>query len=126
MFTRNNVSVERPAERRLRAAQDEDSRKLMGRISLRALALAAIVAASGCGGLGWYRAAGDLPGVAPSDYAFYDFCGVSSQLYPASPAQIESSAIQALGDLGFRIEAPPAKLSPGESRIQAKTPDGRP
>ena len=88
---------------------------------------AAVVCFSlGCGGLGWYRAAGDLPGVAPSDYAFYDFCGVSSQLYPASPSQIETSAVEALGDLGFRLEAPAARLPAGESTILAKTPDGRP
>jgi hypothetical protein len=98
----------------------------MGRISLLVAVVAYIASASGCSALGWYRAAGDLPGVAPSDYAFYDFCGVSSQLYPASPSQIESSAIEALGDLGFRMEAPPTHLAGGESKIRAKTPDGRP
>ena len=98
----------------------------MGRISLLVAAVVCIASASGCGGLGWYRAAGELPGIAPTDYAFYDFCGVSSQLYPASPSQIESSAVEALGDLGFRLEGPPARLPDGESKIEAKTPDGRP
>ena len=69
---------------------------------------------------------GHLPGVAPTDYAFYNFCDVASQLYPASPSQIESSTIEALGDLGFQLEEPPAHLPSGESTIIAKTPDGRP
>jgi hypothetical protein len=90
------------------------------------VAVVCIASASGCGGLGWYRAAGELPGIAPTDYAFYNFCGVSSQLYPASPSQIESSAVEALGDLGFLIGGPPAHLPTGEAKIQAKTPDGRP
>jgi hypothetical protein len=98
----------------------------MRRSSLLIAAVACIASTSGCGGLGWYRAAGELPGVAPTDYAFYDFWGVSSQLYPASPSQIESSAVEALGDLGFRLEAPPARSQGGESKIRARTPDGRP
>jgi hypothetical protein len=98
----------------------------MRRISLQIATIVCALSACGCGGLGWYRAAGELPGVAPSDYAFYNFCGLSSQLYPAAPAQIESSAMQALGDLGFRIMEPPADLPTGESTILAKTPDGRP
>jgi hypothetical protein len=104
----------------------EESLWFMGRISLLGAAVVCMASASGCGGLGWYRAAGELPGVAPTDYAFWTFCGVSSQLYPASPSQIESSAIEALGDLGFRIEEPPAHLPAGESTIRAKTEDGRP
>jgi hypothetical protein len=99
---------------------------MMRRISWLIAAIACIASTSGCGGLGWYRAAGELPGVAPTDYAFYDFCGVSSQLYPASPSQIESSAVEALGELGFRLGPPPAHLEGGESKIEAKTPDGRP
>jgi hypothetical protein len=98
----------------------------MGRISLLVAAVVCTAFPSGCGGLGWYRAAGELPGVAPTDYAFYNFCGVASQLYPASPSQIESSAIEALGDLGFLVKEPPGHLPSGESKIIAKTPDGRP
>jgi hypothetical protein len=85
-----------------------------------------VASASGCGGPGWLRAAGHIPGVATTDYAFYNFCDVASQLYPASPSQIESSAIEALGDLGFILEGPPTHSPAGEATIIAKTPDGRP
>jgi hypothetical protein len=82
-------------------------------------------AACGCGGLGVYRSLGHLPGVASTDYAFYDFCGTSSQLYQFSPPQVESSMMEALGDLGFkRIELPDHQPD-GESCIHARTPDGR-
>ena len=85
-----------------------------------------VALASGCSGPGWYQAAGHLPGVAVTDYAFYDFCDIASQLYPASPAQIESSAIMALGDLGFPILEPPSHPPEGGAVIIAKTLDGRP
>jgi hypothetical protein len=98
----------------------------MRRISSLFSAVVCVASASGCGGLGEYRAAGHLPGVATTDYAFYNFCDVASQLYPAAPAQIESSTIEALGDLGFKLEKPPAHAPSGESTIIAKTPDGRP
>ena len=48
------------------------------------------------------RSAGHIPGVAPTDYAFYNFCGTSSQLYQFSPPEVEGSTIEALGDLGFQ------------------------
>jgi hypothetical protein len=98
----------------------------MRRISSLFVAVVWLASASGCGGLGLYRAAGHLPGVATTDYAFYNFCDVASQLYPASPPQIESSAIEALGDLGFKLEGPPAHAPSGESTMIAKTQDGRP
>jgi len=85
-----------------------------------------LASAAGCGGLGWYRAAGDIPGIAPTDYAFYDFFGASTQLYPFSPPQVESSAIEALGDLGFRVLEPPSHLPNGQTIIRVRTPDGRP
>ena len=77
---------------------------------------------------GWdcLRSAGHIPGVAATDYAFYNFCGSSTQLYPFSPPQVESSAIEALGDLGFRIPEPPSHLPDGPSIIHANAPDGRP
>jgi len=85
-----------------------------------------IASASGCGGPGWYRAAGDIPGVAATDYAFYNFFGATTQLYPFSPAQVESSVTEALGDLGFRIVEPPNHLPNGLTIISASAPDGRP
>ena len=100
----------------------------MGRISSLVAVVVCVASTSGCGGLGWYCAAGDIPGVAPTDYAFYNFCGVSSQLYPASPSQIESSAIEALGDLGFQVGDPPAHLPDGRGHDHAprRRTDGRP
>lgn len=98
----------------------------MGRISSLITVVVFVASVSGCSGPEWYRAAGDIPGIAATDYAFYNFCGTSSQLYPASPPQIESSAIEALGDLGFHILEPPVHLPSGESTIRAKTPDERP
>ena len=80
----------------------------------------------GCGGLGWYQAAGHLPGVAFTDYAYYDFCGTSSQLYPLLAPQVESALNDALLDLGFKIPEPPNHNPGGEALIHAKTPDGRP
>jgi hypothetical protein len=96
----------------------------------RAFPLAAVVigfaSASGCGGLGLLRSAAHIPGVAATDYAFFNFCGSSTQLYPFSPPQIESSTIEAMGDLGFRIPEPPSRLPAGPSVIHASAPDGRP
>jgi hypothetical protein len=82
--------------------------------------------ACGCGSLGWYRGIGNFPGVAPSEFAFYVFDGTSSQLYQFAPPQVESSLLEALGDLGFRVSEPPDRHPDGETMIRARTPDGRP
>lgn len=93
-------------------------------------AVICLASASGCGGLGWYRAAGGIPGVAASDYAFYDFCGASSQVYQFSPLQVESSALEALGDLGFKVTEPPVhaprhrKISRSERPLLTDGPRG--
>ena len=82
--------------------------------------------AGGCGSLGWYRAIGDFPGIAPSDYAFYDFCGTSSQVFQFSMPQVQSAAIEALRDLGFK-DIGPVKPCPDEAlAMKMHTPDGRP
>ena len=82
--------------------------------------------AGGCGSLGWYRAIGDFPGVAPSDYAFYEFCGTSSQVFQFSMPQVQSAAIEALRDLGFK-DIGPAKPCPDEAlAMKMRTHDGRP
>ncbi len=82
--------------------------------------------AGGCGSLGWYRAIGDFPGVAPSDYAFYTFCGTSSQVFQFPIPQVQSAAIEALRDLGFQ-DIGPAKPCPGEAlAMKMRTQDGRP
>ncbi len=82
--------------------------------------------ACGCEGLGWYRAVGHIPGVAATDYAYYDFCGTSSQLFQFPPADVESAMIEGLGDMGFKILEPPTHTPAGEGLIRAHTPDGRP
>jgi hypothetical protein len=85
-----------------------------------------LASASGCGAAGLLRSAAHIPGVAPTDYAFFNFCGSSTQLYQFSVQQVEGSTIEALGDLGFR-EAEPTTHLPGEPVIfHALTPDGRP
>ncbi|MFI5454623.1 MAG: hypothetical protein ACHRXM_04155 [Isosphaerales bacterium] len=98
----------------------------MGRVVPLILAVISVFPACGCGGLGWYRAAGHLPGIAATDYAFYDFCGTSSQLFPFAPLQVESALIEALGDLGFKVLEPPIHHPDGEALIHAHAPDGRP
>jgi hypothetical protein len=84
----------------------------------------ALAASSGCAGGGWYRAIGNLPGVAWTDYAFTFYCDTATQLYPASPAQIESSMLQALPDMGFKDIQPPVREGV-ECVIRGKAPDGR-
>jgi hypothetical protein len=98
----------------------------MRRIVPLIVAVISLAPACGCGGLGWYRAAGHLPGVAATDYAYYDFCGTSSQLFQFPAPQVESALLEGLGDLGFKVVGPPESKPDGESLIRAQTPDGRP
>jgi hypothetical protein len=104
----------------------QEAKRVLGRISSRVLLLVCLAPACGCGGLGWYRAAGHIPGIAPTDYAFYNFCGVSSQIFQFTPDQIESSTNVALGDLGFKPCKPAVYNPDGIIEMSAKTPDGRP
>jgi hypothetical protein len=104
----------------------QEAMQEMRRVCPLILVVVSLYPASGCGGLGWYRSIGNLPGVAASDYAFYDFCGTSSQLYPLTPDQVESSMFEALGDLGFKAIQPPIHNPDNEVLIKAKTADGRP
>jgi len=103
----------------------QEARRFMRRIFPLVAVVICLASATGCGGLGWYRAAGDIPGIAATDYAFYDFFGASTQLYPYTPPQVEGSAFEALGDLGFRVLEPPSRLPNGQTIIRARTPDGR-
>jgi hypothetical protein len=81
--------------------------------------------ATGCGGLGWYRAAGDFPGIAFSDYAFTYFRGTSSQVFQYPVHQVAGSAAEAMADLGFTaIRGEPSP--DGSLLIHAHAPDGRP
>jgi len=90
------------------------------------VAVISLAPACGCGGLGWYRAAGHIPGVAATDYAYSDFCGTSSQLFQFPAHKVESALIEALGDLGFKVLGPSEFKPDGAALIHAKTPDGRP
>ena len=67
------------------AATAQEAKQAMRWIVSLIVASFPLFPASGCGGLGWYRAAGHLPGVAATDYAYYDFCGTSSQLFQFPP-----------------------------------------
>ena len=84
------------------------------------------LSAAGCVSLEWLRGAGHYPGIAPSDFAFYDYCGTASQVFQFTIPQVQSAATEALLDLGFK-DLGPAKLCPDEAiAISARTPDGRP
>ena len=98
----------------------------MGRVYPLVVAVISLAPACGCSGLGWYQAAGHLPGVAHTDYAYYDFCGTSSQLFEFPLPQVESSLMEALADLGYTVPEPPHHSPDGEVVVHAKTPDGRP
>jgi len=97
----------------------------MRRIDLRLLMLAMSLLASGCSSLGWYRAVGHFPAVAQSDYAFYEYCGVSSQVFQFSAPQVQSAAVEALRDLGFRDFELPKKSPDGSVEMRLHAQDGR-
>jgi hypothetical protein len=98
----------------------------MTRIVRLAAALLVLASTGGCGGAGWYQAIGHLPGTAFTDYAYYDFCGTSSQLYPLPAPVVEGSLMEAMGDLGYKVGEPPVRQPDGLIVVHAKTPDGRP
>jgi hypothetical protein len=85
-----------------------------------------LASAGGCGGAGWYQAVGHLPGNAYTDYAYYDFCGTSSQLYPLPAPVVQGSLMEAMGDLGYKVAEPPVRQPDGLIVVHAHTPDGRP
>jgi hypothetical protein len=98
----------------------------MRRVVLRIMAVITLVGASGCGAPGVYRSAGHLPGIAYTDYAFSFYCGTAFQLFQFAPLQVETSMMEALGDLGFKVPEPPMRQKDGEIVIRALAPDGRP
>jgi hypothetical protein len=100
----------------------------MRRIVILVVVVSSALPSCGCGSLELFRSIGHFPGVAPSDYAFYNYCGTSSQVFQLPVSQVQSSAIEALRDFGFR-DISPAKPCPDSApgiQIQALTPDGRP
>jgi hypothetical protein len=88
--------------------------------------ISGLASASGCGAAGLLRSAAHIPGIAPTDYAFFNYCGSSTQLYQFSVQQVEGSTIEALGDLGFREAEPTTHVPDGPVIFHALTPDGRP
>ena len=98
----------------------------MTRIVRLFVAVISLAPACGCGGLGWYQAIGHLPGIAHTEYAYYDFCGTSSQLFQFPEPQVEGALIEALGDLGYNKLEPPVRQPDGVTLVHVHTPDGRP
>lgn len=96
----------------------------MVRVGRRFVMACLLSALCGCYGPKWYRAAGNVPGVAWTDYAFTFYCDTATQLYPATPAQIESALLEGMADLGFFDVKPPERKD-GACVIRAKCPDGR-
>lgn len=83
------------------------------------LAAMALLALGGC------RSVGRFPTIDPSDYAYSYFNGFYTQIYQFNAAQVESSALQALGDLGFtKIQR--ERLADGVVKIKCWTLDHRP
>jgi hypothetical protein len=65
-----------------------------------------------------------LPGIDPTDYAYSYFCGEASQVYQFTASQVESSALEALADLGYKgIDV---EREDGCLKVRARTLDHRP
>ncbi|MDG3007714.1 DUF3568 family protein [Paludisphaera mucosa] len=70
------------------------------------------------------RSIGRFPGIDPTDYAYSYFNGKVTQVYQFTVPQVESSALEALVDMGFRkIDG---SREDGDVVIYAKTLDHRP
>lgn len=102
----------------------QEAESVMARVGRLIVAASTLAALCGCAGPGWYRAAGSIPGVAWTDYAFTFFCDTATQLFPATPPQVESSMLEALADMGFRDVGPPTR-DDASCMIPARAPDGR-
>ena len=96
----------------------------MARLARLIIAAATLSGLCGCAGGGLFRAIGSLPGVAWTDYAFTFYCDKATQLFQFTPPQVETSMLEALADMGFRVSDPPVH-NDGECVISAKAPDGR-
>ena len=85
--------------------------------------LALVIVALGAASCAGCRSVGRFPGIDPTDYAYAYFKGTASQVYPYPVPRLESSALQAMADLGYTdVERTPD----GEViKIHAKTLDHR-
>ena len=99
-----------------------ETRQSMKRIIPVFAIIGSLASSSGCGGLGLFRSAAHIPGIAPTDYAFYNFCGSSTQLFQFTLPQVESSTVEALGDLGFREAEPATRLPEGPVILRRSRP----
>jgi len=97
---------------------------VMRRVARLILAASSLTVLCGCLGPGLYRSMGNVPGVAWSDYAFTFFADTATQVYPASPAQIESSMFESLADYGFRNVEPSVRKG-DLCVIRCRARDGR-
>lgn len=89
-------------------------------MSRRALLLigGAVLGSSGC------QSIGRFPGIDPTDYAYINYLCNTTQVYPQDVRQVQSSALEAMADLGYTdIECEPKG---DQVFIQATTLDGRP
>jgi hypothetical protein len=84
------------------------------------------LAICGCEAPGWTRAIGHFPGIAPGDYAFYEYCGTSSQVFQFPVPQVQGAAVEALRDLGFKQIGPTKPCTDEAVALTMSTPDGRP
>jgi hypothetical protein len=97
----------------------------MGWVARIIIAATTLSGLCGCEGPGLYRSIGSIPGVAWTDYAFTFYCDKATQVFQFSPPQVETSMLEALADMGFRVTDPPVR-NDGACVISAKAPDGRP
>jgi hypothetical protein len=108
----------RPGGRRI-GVREAGKEAVMARRLGPTLAAIAVLALAGC------RSIGRFPTIDPSDYAYSYFEGFYAQVFQFNAAQVESSALQALGDLGFtKIRRKP--LGDGRVEIKCWTLDHRP
>ena len=82
------------------------------------LAAPLFLASVGC------QSIGNLPGIDPTDYAYMFYQSNVSQVYSQSVPQVQSSALEAMADLGYTEIR--CKLDSGIVTIQATTLDHRP
>jgi hypothetical protein len=91
----------------------------MARRALIVLAALTALAPLGC------RSIGRFPTIDPSDYAYVYFNGTATQVLQYTMPQVESSVLQAMGDLGFKKIEKKLKEN-GSVWITALTLDNRP
>lgn len=90
----------------------------MSRWAIHAAVVTMALASAGC------QAIGRFPGIDPSDYAYISYGCDFTQVYQFTVPQVETAALEAMADMGFRIVD--RKVEDGDVVIRAKTLDRRP